>query len=768
MSLVIANLDKLDSSFHGEESENFASDILDIPDNPPKQLNPSQLPNNNTSSPQTIPPKQTKSVFSKLSEELFDSIRNSNPNNPLKYNFDSFVNEQLILQYSEKFNEGNKDKIKCFLERTKQQIEKKKLSSIESSSNNKTVKKTPTAATTTNTQAKVKKFLNEQNLFLEKKKKNLQSMKKRLYTEEKENNTAVPIINQNSIAIVNKKRKDNTHINVFNKLHEDNKNKIKQNILTSPTSCRKDVARSFVVPSSTKAFNNHNKKISPSEMNEIINNLHKPKSRSKSKSFSGNALLNNNGSGNGNESDLTSNSSNNLLMQRFLKNYDVETNNMFNTRSDVNFDLTFREFVLLVHKLGFVVKNYEQKLSTFDFNSNNNQPTQTPSSSSSSSSPIEKEFQLLIDAWKVISRHKDINQTHQQIKSYNVLLFLLCILDLYKGTSSPLLQKNLPFIPLNSPEYTIKPALAKQIKIFFRLFFNNEMDFLFKQNSKPQPQHHPHSHPYTSSSSINTNKPSSTSTITNNTNKKRPSLLKSYDVFIKKKENTLERLRTEKQTLELKECTFFPNNTKPKSRSVSTEVTNRLYAPTHHHKQQQLKQPTEQDKLNSIDGGVCSFSPMLSTMNPKMFNYNPIKDDKNVNERIEQYEKARIDKKLNNYLLKQGTHSISHLKTFDEVVNDIARTEPPTNFRFDNEYRGYKNTFDKFNKSNKRNSDKNKNEKEVKYVFEIKVEDQIKALKIYKGDNIEKNVDKFCYDNNLELESKEQIMSAIKDKIEQN
>ena len=230
MSIVIANLDKLDSSFHGEESENFASDLLDVPENPSKQLNP-PLPsnppqiNNNASSPQTIPPKQTKSVFSKLSEELFDSIRNSNTSNPLKYNFDSFVNEQLILQYSEKFNENNKDKIKCFLERTKQQIEKKKLSSIESS--NKTLKKTPTATSTTSTQAKVKKFLNEQNLFLEKKKKNLQSMKKRLYTEEKENNTAVPIINQNSIAIVNKKRRDNTHINVFNKLHEDNKNKIK-------------------------------------------------------------------------------------------------------------------------------------------------------------------------------------------------------------------------------------------------------------------------------------------------------------------------------------------------------------------------------------------------------------------------------------------------------------------------------------------------------------------------------------------------------------
>ena len=48
---------------------------------------------------------------------------------------------------------------------------------------------------------------------------------------------------------------------------------------------------------------------------------------------------------------------------------------------------------------------------------------------------------------------------------------------------------------------------------------------------------------------------------------------------------------------------------------------------------------------------------------------------------------------------------------------------------------------------------------------EIKVEDKIKQLKIYKGDNIEKDVDTFCNENNLEWESKEQILSAIKDKM---
>ena len=142
-----------------------------------------------------------------------------------------------------------------------------------------------------------------------------------------------------------------------------------------------------------------------------------------------------------------------------------------------------------------------------------------------------------------------------------------------------------------------------------------------------------------------------------------------------------------------------------------------------------------------------------------MFNYNPIKDDKLVNEKIEQYEKARIDKKVSNYLKKQGTHSISHLKTFDEVVNDIVQTDTPTRWKFDNEKKIYKDTFERFNPKKK------KDKRKIQFIFEIKVEDKIKQLKIYKGDNIEKDVDTFCNENNLEWESKEQILSAIKDKM---
>ena len=665
--------------------------------------------NNNTNN--------TKSIFSKLSEEMFDSIHCNNTNNynsSRKYNFDSLVNEQFILQYSEKFNEKNNDIIKNFLKRTEQQMKKKKYKIFDS--NRKNPKQTTINTNfNSNNKEKVKKFLNEQNLFLEKKKKNLQLMKKRLYTEEKENNTAVPIINQHSAAIVNKKRLQN------NKKQNDKNTFAKKHALEISPSTYRRKGRSFVFPQH---------KI---ENKNIMISLNARK-RSKSRSFSENLLI---------KPDNiihSNNSSNNLLLQRFLKNYESEIKSMFHFTKEINFDLTFKEFSLLLHKLGFIVKNYEPKaelIMTQEYNKNNE-------------NEFEKEFQLLINAWKIITKINYNNNIYQQnINSYNVIVFLICILDLYKPN---LIQTNLSFMQNNNKILSFTEKELNQVKSSFRLLFDNEMNFLFKQKiSKSPPPLKINKKKKTKSFSLS---PSSYQT------KNRPSLIKTYDLFRKKREYKLEHLRTEKQNLELKECTFYPNNIKPKSKSVSTDVTNRLYS---QRTIKQIKQQQEQDKTEN----VCSFSPKLSKMKIKMFNYNPIKDDKNVNEKIEQYEKARIDKKLNEYLLKQGIHSISHLKSFDEVVNDIAKQEPYLYFRFDNEYKGYKNTFEKFNKNVNGNNKLNKS-REVKYVFEIKVEEQIKTLKIYKGDDISKNVDKFCNDNNLEPESKEQIIAAINDKIEQN
>ena len=406
---------------------------------------------------------------------------------------------------------------------------------------------------------------------------------------------------------------------------------------------------------------------------------------------------------------------------------------MFNYTSDTNHSILFIDFVKFLFHLGFVVKEYNA--------------TQIQAKNK------EKELQLLKDAWKVLTR-KTTDNSNEKIDSHYLILFLLCVMDLYRGEISPLIMKIIPCIDIK--KYSISEKLSKQIKIFFRLLRDNEMNYIFKNNNYEL------FHSFANNENLNelhVKKPKMSKIRSeNNLSGKRLNLTEAYDLSKKKREQQLQILRKEKEQKEEKECTFFPNGKNPKSRSSSREVTNRLYS-----QRKKKSQTTNNDK--SVDSSLndkfkYTFRPTLTKYNKRMFNYNPIKDDRLVNEKLEQYEKARIDKKVSNYLLKQGTHSISQLKTFDEVVNDIVRTEVPTRMKFDNEYGGYKNTFDKYKKKPQK-----KDKREIKFIFEIKVEDAIKKLKIYKGDDIEKVVDKFCIENNLEMESKEQILSAIRDKL---
>ena len=137
---------------------------------------------------------------------------------------------------------------------------------------------------------------------------------------------------------------------------------------------------------------------------------------------------------------------------------------MFNFTKEINFDLTFKEFSLLLHKLGFIVKNYEQKaqlIMTQEYNKNNK-------------NEFEKEFQLLINAWKIITKINYDNTIiyQQNINSYNVIVFLICILDLYKPN---LIQTNLPFIQNNNNNIlSFTEKEVNQIKSSFRLLFDTK------------------------------------------------------------------------------------------------------------------------------------------------------------------------------------------------------------------------------------------------------------------------------------------------------
>ena len=649
----------------------------------------------------------SKTIFTKLTEEMFDNLKSNRKKN--NYVYDSFINEQFLSKYSEKFNDNNKNIVNDFVNRNVKDSNRKKLGVVEqrkkdSARTEKTKKPLITNPTINNKTTKKKKdeFFTEQKNFMEMKQKKLNDMKNKLFKEEKQNIRNKPLINSKSIDIINRKNrfgKKELSRSVFDKLYDDRTKYKKSALMLQKDNSSKSVAQKRI------------KSAEPRVNNDSINRLHLGESPYKKKTpvFETQS-----------EVDLTSTSSNTLLIQKILRNIDIEFNRMFNSTSETNFKVNINQFMSLLHSLGFIHKKYS--------NETNNK---------------DKEFQLVKDAWKVLTRKN--NNDKDIVDSYYIILFLLCVLDLYRGGYSPVIQKNLPFI--DTTKYNISEKLAKQIKLFFRQFADNEMNYIFKNNKYDNYHSFVNNTETNNSSRKKLNKIKSNNSITG----RRIAVTEAYDLDKKKREQQLEILRKRKEKEEEKECTFFPNGKRPKS-TTSREVSNRLYSIP-------KKQKNTILQTNPNEKETYDFKPELTQYNKKMFNYNPIKDDKLVNEKIEQYEKARIDKKVSNYLKKQGTHSISHLKTFDEVVNDIVQTDTPTRWKFDNEKKIYKDTFERFNPKKK------KDKRKIQFIFEIKVEDKIKQLKIYKGDNIEKDVDTFCNENNLEWESKEQILSAIKDKM---
>ena len=649
----------------------------------------------------------SKTIFTKLTEEMFDNLKSNRKKN--NYVYDSFINEQFLSKYSEKFNDNNKNIVNDFVNRNVKDSNRKKLGVVEqrkkdSARTEKTKKPLITNPTINNKTTKKKKdeFFTEQKNFMEMKQKKLNDMKNKLFKEEKQNIRNKPLINSKSIDIINRKNrfgKKELSRSVFDKLYDDRTKYKKSALMLQKDNSSRSVAQKRI------------KSAEPRVNNDSINRLHLGESPYKKKTpvFETQS-----------EVDLTSTSSNTLLIQKILRNIDIEFNRMFNSTSETNFKVNINQFMSLLHSLGFIHKKYS--------NETNNK---------------DKEFQLVKDAWKVLTRKN--NNDKDIVDSYYIILFLLCVLDLYRGGYSPVIQKNLPFI--DTTKYNISEKLAKQIKLFFRQFADNEMNYIFKNNKYDNYHSFVNNTETNNSSRKKLNKIKSNNSITG----RRIAVTEAYDLDKKKREQQLEILRKRKEKEEEKECTFFPNGKRPKS-TTSREVSNRLYSIP-------KKQKNTILQTNPNEKETYDFKPELTQYNKKMFNYNPIKDDKLVNEKIEQYEKARIDKKVSNYLKKQGTHSISHLKTFDEVVNDIVQTDTPTRWKFDNEKKIYKDTFERFNPKKK------KDKRKIQFIFEIKVEDKIKQLKIYKGDNIEKDVDTFCNENNLEWESKEQILSAIKDKM---
>ena len=644
-----------------------------------------------------------KSIFTKLSEIMFDNLYKEKSNRRNYYDYESLTNEHFLLNYSKKFNKDNNKTIKNFILRNQTEQRKKKENNIKYmklEKKNKSNGKLKTGRT-------ISEFLNDQKQFEENKNNDIEKLKNEEMLKTNRLIRNIPLINSNSNRIIlEKSRNSKNDKSIYFKLFEEGNFK-KQN----------DEMKKM------KTFYS-NKKISNKE---ILNLCEKLFSDSKKRENNNKKARENNYKEITKQNNITSKYSNELLSNKFFNSYKSEISNILNKNVEEDFEINFQDFLLLFFKIGFSINNY----SNIENQDNNK----------------EKELKLLKEAWKVLTRNKDFDK-EIYIYNHKLIIFLLSILGIYDGNNNNnLLKTKYSFIDMEKNK--ILPKLTKEIKIFFRIFTNNLLNRFFQREENPLLTEYKENKNKKYSFKPKTNK--------NKKNKEHLSVEKGYDLYRIKRERSLENERKKKIKEELKECSFFPNNKihKP-SQTISYDVSQRLY-----NKKPKSYNKENNNTENNLDEDN-TFYPSLTTYNSKIFKNDPLKGDKSLSQRYYNYKQSRNDKKINLFLKNKGNKPHKKIEDRENLIKEISDNEVLKTFRFDNEAGNYKNTFDKFN-NDLFNSDKKKSR--IRYVFEINIDNKVKRLILHKGDNADKQVEKFCYENDLEPDSKVQILEAIKDKF---
>ena len=656
--------------------------------------------NNNNNENNLSNSNTKKTIFTKLTEQMFDNLLKNNGSNI--YDYESFTNESLLQKFSKvEKEEKNKKLIKDFIERNEKQKEKKKTNKDKvSSPNQKTNEKNKK-------KVNLKEFFSNQNKFTEKKKENIEIISKKLESEEIKKFRDKPLINSKSNKIIYSKKSNEIKKDIHIKLYEDFTERKKNKTIQSEE--------------------NHSKskeKIFPKNLSTIYNKLYED-SKERSKSQRENEKKNLNQIS---KSFIVNYNSNEILAQKFLKKYETEITILFNKKAEDDFNINFSEFLLLLNKIGFTIKNY----SNTENNENN----------------LEKEFQLSKEAWIIITE-KNIFDENEIISSHKFIIFFLYVLNLYDIN---ILKKNFSFINNNNKNFIEEKKLKKELPNKFRLFVNNELNIFLKKeklNRTSLSFIEDLENTYTFKPKINDSFQSKS--FISNLNESHISVVKGYNEYRIEREKSLE---IKKKTLldkELKECSFFPNNKiLQRSKSLSNSVSQRLYS-------RKKKDKIKEKELND-NNIINNFTPIKNNFSYKIFKNDLIQTDDDVIRRCEQLQKIRNEKKITQYLLSKG-YSCNNTENLNNKNILKKANQSFKNFVFDNEINNnFKNTFNKF-------SDSKKKRKNIKYVFEVNVDNKKKKIIINKGDDLDKKVEKFCLDNDLDIHSKPKIIYAIKERF---
>ena len=461
--------------------------------------------------------------------------------------------------------------------------------------------------------------------------------------------------------------------------------------------------------------------------------------------------------------------------KKFINLYKETIDTLYGQKIENNFDINFTTFLLILYKIGFINKNYSallefsyesdtKKMSTMhpsvisdislsnssSINNNNNSSKINKRNYNNNLNNLnknsiggksledegqnytmnffknEKEFSLSRDAWKILTEKKDFDE-EICISSKIFFLFFISVLGIGEYLRlKKFQQKEFDFFFNDKKIMNQYNNMKKYINKYFSIFsanasentINSEKNNLEKENFLNN-----YSNNYENENSI------ATSFIVNNSD-----INNKYNIYGK-------------------------NYNKIKNNIENFEDTNSIQFFNEGIK--------EEEKFFLDNDNYCDKSSKTLTFT-----------DINLN---------NIENNHNNNLLNNSITDSSSILDLKKFLNPNASEKMEDDLDFDSflfednnkNYFKYGNNGDKIyessevkaneeekvKKNNNKNSNNNSNKKRIKYVFEIKVENEMKKLILKKGEDKNLVVKNFCEKYNINEKEKNKILKIIEDRL---
>ena len=713
------------------------------------------------------------SIFSRLSEKMYEKTKEEiypkkkelDLQKDGEEKYDKLTEEIYLFNNATKSNKKNQTIINEFLERKKNEelankigLDQEKENELEHFKDNKRISIITDRDTSLKPRRTFIEFYEDQINKQEKHKNHLMENEKKHNNKISSNVLSKPVLNEETIKIANKiKRNDNIEIhqrlydeyNVIKQQKEMKEKKVIEKLMSNKKEKKipkknnqKNIERLYGEYETKKKRLDENERKKEKELNTRLSNIPSNKT------------------------------SNKIIFNRFKKILVDGINNILDKKLEEPFEINFSDFTKLLFKINFTTKNYYELIEQSLGNEENEIIPQNPKLvfnskqnniiSNKNKFKLDQEYKLLIGAWKIITKNKEFKQDILG-SSQRLLIFLLSVLGIYDGNNNnSFIKKEFSFIIKDDKDDNTYSNLSNQIYKYFAIFRNNTINgLLFREKTNKRIKEiKDESESLLTFHPIIKNRSRSHLSESNALNKMKLSVDKNYKVYQRNKELKLKEKEKLLETEEKKKCPFIPSGAKNIDMVDVSEISERLYYKGLKHSRTSNSSPINFYKRDEINNQYIDNLHQRKQNLNKMFDNNPLESDINVKKKIKEMEESRNKKAYEKLILQKGFIA---KKNKGENDFNLVFDENCKRFDFETEPSNtFKNTFERYEMLNKKNSNRKNKEK---FEFEIIVENKPQKLVIYKCDDINCKVKEFCNLYKLSFDDKKLILHKINDHL---